>query len=214
MSAVESLKTPQSSKGTREIILDTAERLMAERGIDSVSLNQIVRESNQKNASALQYHFGNKEGLVQAIYDKHKPDIERRREELFEQLSDKPSLPDIIEALALPMIEEMDNPDGGMDYLLFISRIRYHQVNPTLEKNARQSEILNKLSTLISAHLDHLPDEEQELRKLMMRSTLLHYLADYSLKIKQAPSFDSSQRESFKKLLINSIVHVIQQPLN
>ncbi|WP_051786002.1 TetR/AcrR family transcriptional regulator [Endozoicomonas numazuensis] len=214
MSAAESLKTTQSSKGTREIILDTAERLMAERGIDSVSLNEIVRESKQKNASALQYHFGNKEGLVQAIYDKHKPGIEQRREELFDQLNDNPDLSDIIEVLATPMIEEIDNPDGGMNYLLFISRIRYHQVNPTLEKNARQSRVLSKLSKMISVHLEHLPEQEQELRKLMMRSTLLHYLADYSLKIKQEPSFDASQRQSFKKLLINSITHVIEQPLN
>ncbi|WP_062270817.1 TetR/AcrR family transcriptional regulator [Endozoicomonas arenosclerae] len=212
MSAAESLKTTPSSKGTRDIILDTAERLMAERGIDSVSLNEIVRESKQKNASALQYHFGNKEGLVKAIYDKHKPGIEVRRKELFNQLDDEPSLLDLVEVLALPMIEEIDNPDGGMNYLLFLSRIRYHQVNPQLEKNARQSPVLVKLSKMISSHLSHLPEPEQELRKLMMRSTLLHYLADYSLKIKQNPGFDLAQRKAFTKLLTNAIVNVIQLP--
>lgn len=51
-----------SATATR--MLDVAERLFAARGLDSVSLREIVRESGQSNLSAAHYHFGSREGLI------------------------------------------------------------------------------------------------------------------------------------------------------
>ena len=51
----------------RARLLDVAERLFAERGIDAVSLNSIAREANQLNASVMQYHFASKMGVIEAI---------------------------------------------------------------------------------------------------------------------------------------------------
>ena len=45
-------------------LLDVAERLFAERGIDNVSIREIVRASGQSNLSAAHYHFGTREALV------------------------------------------------------------------------------------------------------------------------------------------------------
>lgn len=50
--------------GTAAQLLDAAERLFAARGIDSVSLREIVRESGQSNLSAAHYHFGSREQLI------------------------------------------------------------------------------------------------------------------------------------------------------
>ena len=52
---------------TREVILLTAERLFAERGIEAVPLKDIGAAAGQKNHVAVQYHFGDRENLVQAI---------------------------------------------------------------------------------------------------------------------------------------------------
>ena len=41
---------------TRKRIIDTAERLFAERGVESTSLLGVAKASGQKNRSALQYH--------------------------------------------------------------------------------------------------------------------------------------------------------------
>lgn len=49
---------------TARQLLDVAERLFAERGIESVSLREIVAASGQRNGSAAQYHFGTREALV------------------------------------------------------------------------------------------------------------------------------------------------------
>ena len=48
-------------------LLDVAERLFARRGIDAVSLREIVRESGQNNLSAAHYHFGSRQALMGAL---------------------------------------------------------------------------------------------------------------------------------------------------
>jgi hypothetical protein len=49
---------------TKERLLRTAERLFALRGIDAVSMRSICAEAGQRNNTALQYHFGDKQNLV------------------------------------------------------------------------------------------------------------------------------------------------------
>ncbi|MCY1296682.1 Bacterial regulatory protein, tetR family [compost metagenome] len=48
-------------------MLDVAEVLFAERGIEAVSLREIVSESGQRNSSAVKYHFGTREDLILAV---------------------------------------------------------------------------------------------------------------------------------------------------
>ncbi len=55
-----------SSELTQSRILDVAERLFAEKGISSTSLRAITREAGA-NLAAVHYHFGSKEGLLNAV---------------------------------------------------------------------------------------------------------------------------------------------------
>ena len=47
----------------RELIIVAAERLIAERGVD-VPLRDIAAAAGQRNNSAVQYHFGSRDGLI------------------------------------------------------------------------------------------------------------------------------------------------------
>ncbi len=58
---------PGSLSDTANQILDVAERLFASKGIDKVSLREIVRASGQSNLSAAHYHFGSREALIGAL---------------------------------------------------------------------------------------------------------------------------------------------------
>ena len=49
--------------------MDAAESLIAEHDSYAVPLREIVKRAGQKNESALQYRFGNLQGLVSAIND-------------------------------------------------------------------------------------------------------------------------------------------------
>src|SRR3546814_3777931 len=52
--------TPQSA-ATRARLVGTAERLFADRGIESVTLAEINIAAGQRNKNATHYHFGDKE---------------------------------------------------------------------------------------------------------------------------------------------------------
>ena len=51
---------------TRARILDAAERLFAQKGHEATSLREITTEA-QVNLASVHYHFGSKDGLVQAV---------------------------------------------------------------------------------------------------------------------------------------------------
>jgi AcrR family transcriptional regulator len=61
---------------TREHLLDVAEQLLSTRGLDGVSLREIRIAAGQRNTSALQFHFGDREGLLQALSDRHRPRLQ------------------------------------------------------------------------------------------------------------------------------------------
>jgi AcrR family transcriptional regulator len=63
-------RAPRRAPGGREVpedtrtrILDAAERLFADRGVDAVSVRAVLREAGVNGALA-NYHFGSREGLI------------------------------------------------------------------------------------------------------------------------------------------------------
>src|SRR5262249_18330357 len=81
-----SLMTPSTpDPAVRTEIIDVAERLFAERGFSGVSLREINSEAGQRNASAIQYHFGNREGLIKAVFDRHVSVVDAERNRLLDE---------------------------------------------------------------------------------------------------------------------------------
>lgn len=61
--------SPNLSLPTREVILDTAERLFAARGVDGVALRDLAREMNL-TAPSLYNHFPSKQALYDAVLER------------------------------------------------------------------------------------------------------------------------------------------------
>ena len=59
--------------------------MIARRGLEAVSLREINAEAGVANASAVQYHYGGRAGLIRAILAKHHPAVEARRHALLDQ---------------------------------------------------------------------------------------------------------------------------------
>jgi AcrR family transcriptional regulator len=90
---------------TREALLDAAERLWGDRGIDGVSLREIRLAAGQRNSSVLQFHFGDKRGLRRALAQRHVPRIAAIQEDLYGALiarGREGELPELVEALVRP----------------------------------------------------------------------------------------------------------------
>jgi AcrR family transcriptional regulator len=104
---------------TKARLIEAAERLFAERGIDAVSLREINRASGARNAIAVQYHFDDRAGVVKAILAKHTPDVEARRHAMLDQYEAEGSADVRLLAAALvrPPAAKLSDPDGGREYL-------------------------------------------------------------------------------------------------
>ena len=71
---------------TREHLLDVAEQLFGERGVASVSLREIRLASGARNTAAIQFHFGDREGLMDALIARHVPRIGERQQTLWDAI--------------------------------------------------------------------------------------------------------------------------------
>lgn len=135
--------------GTRERLIAAAEELFSTRGIGAVSLNEIVRAAGARNATALQYHFGDRAGLLRAVLDKHARGVDERRHamldayELGHSETPQPGTPDhprtpqpdalghpqalsLASALVHPPAAKLADPDGGPAYLRIMAELISH----------------------------------------------------------------------------------------
>ncbi len=114
--------------------------MFASKGINGVSLREITRAAGQRNSSALQYHFGDRAGLVRAVVEKHRADTEPRRYALLDQYEavGSPDLDVLSAALVAPLAAKLSDPDGGRAYLQINAEIYTRQSDP-IEVTPRES---------------------------------------------------------------------------
>jgi AcrR family transcriptional regulator len=93
-------------------LIEAAERLVAERGIHAVSVREVVLAAQQRNNSAVAYHFGSRQGLLDAVWALRSGPINVRRAQLLARAgaeSGKACLSDLVRAYVIPLIEEIDS---------------------------------------------------------------------------------------------------------
>jgi AcrR family transcriptional regulator len=95
------------STTTPDRLLDAAARLFAERGVDNVSVAEIVRAADQRNASAVHYHFGGRDEVLAAVLARHVPVIAERRRHLLDVAEAAPptAVRVAVEAVVRPVTE-------------------------------------------------------------------------------------------------------------
>jgi AcrR family transcriptional regulator len=142
---------------TRERLILTAEHLFAAHGLEGVSLKQICVAARQANRSAVQYHFGSKEGLVKAIFEYRLPAINRRRSAMLlklEALGRTGNVRGLIEAILVPLADESEYGTGryaGFLYQLTLggsAKAQYYQAVP--ESTATTSQALTLLDEALA----------------------------------------------------------------
>jgi len=115
---------PEST--TRNHILDVAEALFAEQGLDGVSLRR-VNSTAGLNPAAVHYHFGSKQKLLEAILVRRMAGLMERRALLLARIEagDWPAdLAHLARALVDPLAELLvEAPREGRLYLRLLAQI-------------------------------------------------------------------------------------------
>ncbi len=113
---------PRDATDTRNRLLEEAERLFATRGIHQATTREILEASNQRNASALSYHFGSRGGLLVEILRRHGDPLDDQRAGLRAgQVKDR-STRELVGALLLPYAGCLATP-GGRNYLRIVAQL-------------------------------------------------------------------------------------------
>ena len=173
---------PRSAR-TRDQILDAAEELFAERGIDGPSLNEINARAGQRNKTSLQYHFGGRDGLVQAILARHGVPLRRRREALHAELAASGTLdevPALVSLHVIPLAEYMTLGRSQRHYieiwadLLGSPATRTEDIRHLLDDPV-QTDTARRLVAIMT---ERMPRELAVERLTSMLQSAVHMLAD------------------------------------
>ncbi|MFJ9173984.1 TetR/AcrR family transcriptional regulator [Streptomyces sp. NPDC102360] len=140
----------------KEQIVLAAERLFAERGLDGASLRQISAAAGNGNNTAVQYHFGSKQQLVQAIFEYRLRDLNERRRVLVAERNPL-DLRTWVECHVAPVLEQGERE--GSHYLSFVAKLHQQRRRDVLERlppelNAPTRVFRERVGELLS----HLPE--------------------------------------------------------
>jgi AcrR family transcriptional regulator len=168
---------PRSSEPARRQLISAAEQVLAAQGVEA-ALSEITAAAGQRNKSAIQYHFGSRDGLVRAVIDKHLPGIEEVRNRMLDEIefgSEPPELVDVVQCLVLPLAAKLDDPDGGPEYLMIRAELAARPALSGADTGGQRG--LQRVADHIAPDRAE-PDPEFSHRAMIITSLLVHCLAD------------------------------------
>ena len=141
-------------------------------------LKDIAIDAGQRNNSGVQYHFGSRDGLIEAVVDHRMPTLETRRLELLadrEAAGDADNPRVLVEILVRPLLES-----GGTHFCRFLDQVRNH---PAVSEGDRLSGARRATVRIVLQRLDRslagLPAQVRRRRIRWMSTALLALLADH-----------------------------------
>ncbi|MFG2794960.1 TetR/AcrR family transcriptional regulator [Streptomyces sp. NPDC048419] len=201
---------------TRTRLIEDAERLFAERGVNAVSLREIASVAGQRNTSAVAYHFGTKESLVAAIYQ-HRlgptNDLQMRRLAELDDQGLGQALPALVEVFVRPMIERLERPSW---FLRFVANALYvERVAPYDLAAEAWTRALHQLLTRINACINELPTPVQAHRLEFFIGLFVHTLAHHERQIQLGRGVRTkADRELLAADLVDAAVALLTAPVS
>ena len=162
---------PRDSTETRARLAAAAERLFAAEGLYRVTNRDIIDAAGQRNASALTYHFGSRDGLMVHILGTHGVPLDEERGVLAAAVGPESSTHEVIRALVEPYSGCLST-QSGRDYLRIVDQLR-GRLSAWRRGTASGDEHLQRLLGLVVERPSGLDADlrEQRLVSMMMLMT-------------------------------------------
>jgi AcrR family transcriptional regulator len=190
----------------RTTLLVTAERMIAEQG-PAVSLREIAVAAGQRNNAAVQYHFGSREALIEAIIELRQESLERERVAILatQEVEGRADLRSLVEALFGPLFTT-PYAEGATHYARFLEKVRDLPTITALGEHnwSATTLIVTRMNDLMS-ELPR-PIREQRLRSTM--TTMFALLADLERSGETTPAVRARAEQN----LIDMVLGMLTAP--
>jgi AcrR family transcriptional regulator len=155
-----------SKPDTRQRILDTAERLFAREGFPNTSLRSITADAGV-NLAAVNYHFGSKEALLEAVLDRRLVPLNALRRERLEAVRDtarkrgqRPAAVEVLRAFMEPTLRFGASEPGTGEFIALAGRAISETDDTVRRLFTRHTEpIFLLLREILGEALPDLPQE-------------------------------------------------------
>jgi len=202
---------PRDATATRAVLLREAERLFARRGVYQVTVREIVEAAGQRNVSALNYHFGSREGVLDAILERHAEGTDAARGAMLAAVGRSASSRELMAALVVPYLANLADA-SGRDYLRIVAQLAPRFSGWRDPATRGTGPWLIEILGMLEDRPDHLPPairRERVVEVIMLMTTAASERAR-AIESRRALELDES---TFAANLTDVLVAVLEAPL-
>ena len=161
---------------TRTRILDAAEELFMQHGFEGTSMRHLTSRAGV-NLAAVNYHFGSKHALIEAVFRRRLDPMNAERIAALERLEEL-SPEGIIRAFVAPSLSLVADAKGGRNFIRLLGRT-YSE--PAKEIRALIGQMyapaMERYKSALKRALPQMPEDELVWRMHFMFGTLAYTLA-------------------------------------
>ena len=200
---------PRDATATKARLAREAERLFATRGVYQVTVREIVNAAGQRNVSALTYHFGSREGLLEAILIQHGDPTDVARGEHLARIGPDAPTRELVDALVVPYAAHLATPDGR-DYLRIVAQLA-PLFSAWREANPGTGPYLLEILGILEQRPEPIPFAVRRERVVEMIMLMTIALAERARLIESGESLELDER-TFAANLTDVLVGVLDAP--
>jgi AcrR family transcriptional regulator len=191
------IRVSASQFSTKQRLLGAAEALFAQHGFAGASLRQVTAAANV-NLAAVNYHFGSKDNLIEAVFRRRLDALNARRHAALAKVESKPgaTLEDALEAFIRPALELALDRHGGAAFMRMLARA-YAEHDERLRRflSDNYGHVLREFAVVFHRMLPHLVKEELYWRLDIVAGALTYTMADFGLIKRRAGTSETAHRE-------------------
>lgn len=114
------------TRDAKTAMIEIAEKLIGERGLDRVSMRDVATAAGQRNNSAVQYHFGGRDGLIRQVLRRRLTALDSVRQQRLADIDEHglgTDLASLMRVLFEPIVELLRASPDATHYARFLQRM-------------------------------------------------------------------------------------------